>query len=123
LENWLLPALAACAVSLVLSVASIIWVVLFSTPALFRKCVEHSLVMAKDAHAKAEEIESKFLIHKTEMSGLYEAVEGVLDSVEKKRRQTSAAASRVALVQDGPIEAQTREQIIAGARAKVYGAG
>ncbi len=123
MENLLWPALIACAVSILLSTASIIWVVLFSTPALLRKYVEHSLAIAKDAHTKAEAIESKFLIHKTEMNGLYEAVDGVLDSVEKKRRQTSAAASRVALVQDQEAEPQTRDEIVAAARRKVYGSG
>lgn len=119
MENWVLPALAACTVSLVLSVGSFVWCVAFSPAASLRKYVDHALSVARTTERRAEEIESRFVSHKAETAALHESIEGVLDSVEKKRRQISASASRLNLAQEP--EPQTREEIVQAGRRKVYG--
>ncbi len=120
MEMWVVPALAACAVSLVLSTASFVWVIAFSTPASIRKFVDHGIAIAKEALHKAEEIEIRFLAHKADTTAIHESIEGVLESVERKRRQISGAASRLNTPPAEPVP-MTRDEIVQAARGKVYG--
>lgn len=66
-------------------------------------------------------MDGRFIEHKAETTALHEAIEGVLDSVEKKRRQTAAGVSRMQAATEP--EPQTREDQLALARRKVYGTG
>lgn len=68
-----------------------------------------------------KQLESNFLTHRTESSALAESVEGMLESVERKRRQVTAAAGRLEGNLQLAEEPQTREQILAVARQKTYG--
>jgi len=110
----------ACALSLTLSLAAVCWCALLSTPAELRKIVARALDGSLTAEAKADATQALFVAHKADMVAIHEAVEGVLDSVERKRRQVSAAKSRIDQV--GQEEApKTRDDIVTHYRAKVYG--
>ncbi len=111
----------ACAASLCLSIAAIVWCALFSTPASIRKEVDGGRALARSALEAVEQVEARFLQHKAEIGALAEAIEGTLDSVERKRRQISGAASRLNAVPDAAP--QTRQEIVDAARARVYGIG
>jgi predicted metal-binding transcription factor (methanogenesis marker protein 9) len=119
-ENLILPLVIACALSCVLSVASIVWCCIFSGPASLRKEMDGVRAQVEASFQAFKQLEGNFLTHRTEIQALAESVEGMLDSVERKRRQVTAAASRV----NGPaLEAvpQTREEILAHARKITYG--
>jgi len=119
MEISLFPIALACVVSLVLSIGAILWCALFSAPASIRKWVDHGIAIAKQAEMAAAATEMKFLQFKIETEGILEAVEGVLSSVEKKRRRVSGAESRLNAAMEP--EPQTREQIVAAGRAKIAG--
>lgn len=51
-------------------------------------------VQVRELAANSEGRDGKMLAWRAEMEGIFEAVEGALDSVEKKRRQAAASASR-----------------------------
>ncbi|GAG05984.1 unnamed protein product, partial [marine sediment metagenome] len=108
-----------CTLSLLLSGAAILWCALFSGPASIRKFVDHGIAIANTAYTRGEELEAKFLQHKLETEAIREGIEGVLESVEKKRRQTSAAASRLQL--SAEPEPTTRDEIVQAARQRVFG--
>ena len=110
----------ACALSLSLSLAAVCWCALFSHPAEFRKQVDSAKMAAATAVGRVEEISALFIAHKADMAAIHEAVEGVLDSVERKRRQVSAAKSRLNQVQEEEVP-KTRDDVVAHYRAKVYG--
>lgn len=112
---------AACSCSLLLAAASLLWCALFSSPSSIHKHLERTQAAAESALTRADGMEVRFLEHKMETTALHEAIEGVLDSVEKKRRQTAAASSKLQLA-DQPA-AQTREEMLAAARRTVYGTG
>lgn len=122
MENLVLPALAACAVSLLLSLGSFLWTVVYSTPSHYKKSVDQSHAAAKRAGHIAEETQVLFMQHRGEMVAMQEAMEGVLESVERKRKQISGAASRIKIAEEPPIPL-TRNEIVAATRAKVYGGG
>jgi len=109
----------ACAVSLCLSTASLVWCALFSTPASIRKEVDGGRALARQALEQVEQVEGRFVNHKAEIGALAEAIEGTLDSVERKRRQISGAASRLNVVPDNVPK--SRQEIVDAARARVYG--
>lgn len=109
----------ACAASLALSCLAILWCALFSSPARYVKRAEYIEASISDCVAEVEAIQAKFVQHKAEISALAEAIEGTLDSVERKRRQISGAASRLnSVVEDAP---KSRQDIVDQARARVYG--
>lgn len=114
--------IAACALSLVLSGAAVLWCVLFSNPAVFRRDVERYASRLADCVGSCEDMRAAWLKYRIEMEGLEEAINGVLDSVERKRRQTAGAASRLAVPNAEP-EPVTRDEIVAEARKRVYGVG
>lgn len=122
LENLVIPALVACAVSLVLSLGSFLWSVVYSTPSHYKKSVDQTHAAAKQAVRIAEETQGLFLVHRGEMGAMQESMEGVLESVERKRKQISGAASRLKIAEEPPIPL-TRGEIVAATRAKVYGGG
>jgi len=102
----------ACAVSVAVSLASILWVTLFSGPATVLRSVN-----------RIERVEADWVAYKASLEGVLESVESVLESVERKRRQTSAAASRLdTKPPDGAAAApQTRDEALAPYRKAVYG--
>jgi len=122
LENLLLPLAIACAGSLLLSGAACLWCALFSTPSQYVKRADRIEAALSDCASLVEAMEAKWLQYRTEMSGLAESVEGTLESVERKRRQISGAASRLNAGQVlSEPEPQTRDDVVRVARAKVYG--
>lgn len=109
----------ACAVSLCLSIAAILWCALFATPARYIARAARLETGLQDCVGSVDHIEAKFVQHKAEIAALAEAIEGTLDSVERKRRQISGAASRLnAVVEEAP---KSRQDIVDQARARVYG--
>jgi predicted metal-binding transcription factor (methanogenesis marker protein 9) len=115
-----MPLVIACAVSCVLSVASIVWCCIFSGPASLRKEMDGVRAQVEASFQGFKQLESNFLTHRTESSALAESVEGMLESVERKRRQVTAAASRVNGPGLEPVP-QTREEILRDARKVTYG--
>lgn len=106
----------ACAASLVCSIGAVLWCAIFASPALYiKRCnrLESGLV---DSIASNERLEAKWVAYKAELSGIHEAIEGVLDSVERKRRRISGAESR--LNQTAETVPQTRDEIVSFYRAK-----
>jgi len=64
-------------------------------------------------------MDAAWIKYRVEMATLEDSVEGMLESVERKRRQISGAASRLQPVPDNvPV---TRDEIVTAARAKIYG--
>jgi len=118
MESSLLFVALACGLSLVLSAGSLVWVSLFSAPASQRRAVDNAIATAIDAVARADSVATAFLQHKIDTEGILESVEGVLASVEKKRRRVAGAESRLNLAAEP--EPQTRDDIVQAARAKVY---
>jgi len=114
--------ITACTLSLLLAAASLVWCALFSSPSSIHKHLERTQAAAESALGRADGMEVRFLEHKVETTALHEAIEGVLDSVEKKRRQTAAASSKLNLAAP-PTAPQSRDEMLAEARAKIYGAG
>jgi hypothetical protein len=110
----------ACACSAVLAGASVLWCSLFSNPAQFQKRCQRIESAFADLTRNYDALEAKWLQYKTEMAGLEEAIDGVLQSVERKRRQTAGAVSRMG---NGgqPTVPQTRQEIVDAARAATYG--
>lgn len=119
MEISVLVTVLACTVSLACSIAALLWCTLFSQPSQFRRVADAALSGAKSAHLRCDEMETLWLAKKAEISGILESVDGVLDSVEKKRRQTAAGVSRLKL-QEEPVP-QTREEQMVAWRAQVYG--
>lgn len=119
LENLLLPAIIACACSLLLSGAACLYCLAFSSPASLRKEVDGVRIQVEAALQQNTAIAAGFLAHKTEMASIEESVEGMLDAVERKRRSTAASASK--LLTASEERPMTRDEIKAAARHKVYG--
>ncbi len=119
MEYSLLLVVLAGTVSLAASIGAVLWCAMFSRPSQFQKVAEAALTGAKQAHLRCEEMESLWIAKKAEISGILESVEGVLDSVEKKRRQTASGVARLQVAEEPAI--QTREDQLAAWRAKVYG--
>lgn len=111
--------LAACTISLVLSLGCLLWCALFSSPASIRKFVDQGIAHSTAAMNLAEQTDAKFLQHKVDSEAILQSVEGVLDSIERKRRQTSAAMTRLNANEE-PVP-QTRDDVVNAARQKVYG--
>ena len=70
-------------------------VVARGAPEALRAYVDQLSESVRRVEAIAEAHDGKLVEWRTEMQGLYESVEGMLDSVETKRRRTAAAASRM----------------------------
>lgn len=103
----------ACALSLVLSAGAVLWCTLFSSPAALRKQVEMVQILQHD-------LSENFTRLRGEMAATADSVDGVLDSIERKRKQISGARSRLEAVAEP--EPTSRADIIAAARARTYGA-
>lgn len=123
MENLLFPALIACGCSMVLSLLCVAWCIVFSPPASLRKECEEVRILANASVASFNQMEANFVQHRTEMNAIAEGVEGMLETVEKKRRSTAASLAR----QNGLIQVeqvpQTREEIVMAGRRATYGAG
>lgn len=119
MENYLLPIVLACAGSFVLSAASLLWCAIFSAPARQKKMVDRANVLAEEALARAGAIATNFSQLKIDNEAYLESVEGVLASVEKKRRRVAGAESRLNLAEEAAPE--TRDDIVSAARARIYG--
>jgi len=119
-ESYLLPIALACALSLVLSAASLLWCALFSAPARQKKMVEQANDLAQEALTRVEATATHFIQLKIDHEAFLESVEGVLSSVEKKRRRVAGAESRLNAGGTDP-EPQTRDDIVQAARTKIYG--
>lgn len=113
------PIALACGISLLLSGASILWCSLFAAPARQKKMVDLANDLAQDALHRVEATASHFIQLKIDNEAFLESVEGVLSSVEKKRRRVAGAESRLNL--QAEPEPTTRSDIIDAARAKLYG--
>jgi len=120
LENALPLLVVACALSLTLSGAAVLWCSLFATPARFSKYVERVESAFSDVRTRQEELEARWVREKLELTALTESIEGVLDSVERKRRQISGAASRLNQPEEEKLP-QDRDALVTMLRAKVYG--
>ncbi len=71
---------------------------------------------------RADTLQAEFMQHKLETTALHESMDGMLDSVERKRRRISGAESRLNAGQQAePAAPATRDQIVTAARQKVYG--
>ncbi len=121
MEIAVLPLALACGVSVLLSAAALLWVALFSSASALRREVNDQRQWAKSSIRSCEEMEVRFLAHKAETTALHESIEGVLDSVERKRRQISASASRADALR--PVEPETRDDLVNRLRGNVYGKG
>jgi hypothetical protein len=110
---------AACALSLVLSAGCLVWVVLFSGPASIRKVVDQCAYNVLKLGADFESVKAAFTQHKAEIAGIEEAIQGTLESVERKRKQIAGSASRLNVAQAEAVP-QTREEIVNAARQRVY---
>lgn len=119
MESYLLPIALACGTSLVLASASILWCALFSAPARQKKMVDRANVVAEEALARTDAMAALFRQLKLDNEAYMESVEGVLESVEKKRRRISGAESRLNLAEE--TQPQTRDDIVNAARSKIYG--
>lgn len=119
-ENSLPLIVAACALSLTLSSGSVLWCALFSTPARFSKYVERVESALTDLITRQEDIEARWIREKANLAALQESIEGTLESVERKRRQISGAASRLNQNAE-PALPQDRDALVQVLRAKVYG--
>lgn len=109
----------ACGVSLLLSGGSICWILLYSIPARFKSQAERAETTALAARQAADDLRADWLAYRVQMEGLETAIEGTLDSVERKRRQVSGAVSRLNATEEAAP--QTRGDIIDMARRRVYG--
>lgn len=112
----------ACTFSVALSSASLLWCALFSGPASLRKLVDTLGLEIASVVRRIDTVEAGFIAHRAEISGIAEAIEGTLESVERKRRQTAAAASRIngGRLPDNAA-APSRDEIVTAARQRVYG--
>lgn len=119
LEVALWVTVAACTTSLLLSGAAVLWCALFSGPAQLRAHVERGILVAEQSSLRCDQLDARFIAHKSETTALHESIESVLDQVERKRKQTAAGVSRLQAVTEP--EPTTREDILAAARRKVYG--
>lgn len=120
MENALPFLVAACAVSLTLSSAAVLWCALFSTPARFTKYVARVEGALTDLITRQEDIEARWVREKANLAALQESIEGTLESVERKRRQISGAASRLAVPEPDALPTD-RGELVSMLRAKVYG--
>lgn len=119
IASWI--TVAACTLSFLLSGAAVLWCALFSGPAQLRAHTERGILLAERSSARCDAMDARFVEHKAETTALHEAIEGVLDAVEKKRRSTAASASRLQAATEP--EPQTREEQLSLARRRVYGVG
>lgn len=120
MEKLILPALAACACSLVLSLGAIVWVLVFSPPAQLRKQVDRVRDELATALLEVLRIDSAFAALRNEHRSFVESVEAMLESVERKRKQIAGSASRLSNQLELP-EPMTREEERTAIRLKVYG--
>ncbi len=118
-EIYVWPIALACGLSLVLASASLLWCALFAAPARQKKMVEQANDLAQEALTRVEATASHFIQLKIDNEAFLESVEGVLSSVEKKRRRVAGAESRLTAAEEP--EPQTRDEIVSAARARVYG--
>ena len=118
-DAHVLPIALACGLSLVLSAASILWCVLFSAPARQKKMVDGAIDLAQEALTRVEATATHFIQLKVDHEAFLESVEGVLSSVEKKRRRVAGAESRLTAAEEP--EPQTRDEIVSAARSRIYG--
>lgn len=110
--------LAAGTLSLVVNVAVLLWCVVFSRPGQFQKSVDALGSSQVTVTSQFSELRNAFLEHRTEMNSVADAVEGMLENVERKRKQTATAASRLAGPQLQPVP-QTREEMVAAGRRAI----
>lgn len=87
--------LVACTLSLAVSVACFVYCAAFSRPSSFRKEVESCHADLAHVAASQEAVNLQFTAHRGEMNSLAEMVEGMLQSIERKRKQTATAAARL----------------------------
>jgi len=118
-EIYVWPIALACGLSLVLASASLLWCALFAAPARQKKMVEQANEIAQEALTRVEATATHFIQLKIDHEAFLESVEGVLSSVEKKRRRVAGAESRLTAAADP--EPETRDEIVAAARARIYG--
>jgi len=111
---------AACALSLTLSAGAILWCTLFSSPAYFKKYVSLLESKVRELVLQFKDLESRWVREKASLSALEESIEGTLESVERKRRQISGAASRLAQPAEDQLP-KDRGELVQMLRAKVYG--
>jgi len=116
---WLL--VLAGTISLACSIAALLWVTLFSRPGQFKQVADRAMSGANAAHQRCDEMESRWVAKQADISGVLQSVEGVLDTVEKKRRQTASGVARLAVAEQAAP--QTRDEQMAAWRAQVYGRG
>ena len=92
------PALPWIALALGLFSLAVSWrVALLSAASAPNALLAEVSTLAKQVHALALDSEGRdgrMLAWRAEMEGIFEAVEGALESVEKNRRQAAASASR-----------------------------
>jgi len=105
------PLLAlACALAVALSVCSIVWVTVFSKPArlvqLERSC---------------EALRTEWTAKRLELDGVLDAIDGQLESVERKRRQVAGAVSRLPGAE--PAQPPSRAELLAPYRRAAFGGG
>ena len=86
-----------------------------STPQALQIRLKEVQAMLDATQAALEAQNGRLTSWRQEMEALYEAVEGTMEVVEKKRRQTAAAASRVNQAQNG-VDPNSTESLVAQAR-------
>jgi len=76
------------------ALAAVTFVCVYSTPAQYRRRTEALEDKLEKVIAAFGILESTWIRYRTDLQSLEESIENALQTVEKKRRQTAAAASR-----------------------------
>ncbi len=103
----------ACGVAVLISLASLVWVLRYSTVASIH-----------DATRKIEDVQHDWVAYKASIESVMNAIESQLDSVERKRRQISGAASRLNAKEGAsqePAAPPSRQEILAPFRRAAFG--
>ena len=102
----------ACSLSVGFSIIALVWVAVFSKPA-----------KLQDLSNKVSQIDSHWLSYKASLDSMLESMSGLEESIERKRRQTAAAAAKLNGKRgenDAPSEL-TPQEVRAFYRRRVYG--
>ena len=117
--EWLTPALvivtSAALVAVPSAVVSVFWA-RRSWPIAQRATLQAMLDRVQAAEAIVDGLQAKWTAKAAEIGAVLEEVEGVLESVERKRRRTAATEAKLAQRDEQPGP-ETREQALARLRA------
>lgn len=116
---WLSCLLAVCTV---LATAGCVYLAFSTAPAALKRQVNVLRAEVQEMQVTVEAIGQRWTAFKVEMEGLTEAVEDMLESVERKRRRVAAQESREKR-KNGEEVPQTPEEYRSMLRRQARGAG